>query len=1546
MGVDLDSRPDATSDDLNPGQKHADEMFSDDLSQARKQENDGDTPSDETTDSEKSLFNKDDAAAGAAGASAGAAGLVKALNGNPIGKLSVAKEFFWGSAKRKAATSGGGIAGLVIGLFSVGSMFLAGPLELIHIAQNLEQWHMSDQENAEDGRMGRAYRYFKKGMDPGETRIGWIGSNMKDKFLDDFKQMGMEPEFGAGKNYKGMTIDTTNENWEGKSPDEIKGQLTEAGISESDIVIDHDKGTVHIKDNKGMFSKTKNLNILRKMTGTQKGLMGKLRMRQFKKYGWVTWHPLAPLDKKVNQKLSDVIKEFRDKKAANYKEGMESMDINAEDSSTEEESTDKDGNKTTTDTATSDADKATAAGEAGNANEMESRFKSFGTTGKVVGGIAAVQGIICGMKGIADGIDQVRQTQVVIPLIRMGSDVLSSASQVQSGEDFNTTTLEALSKSWDDVDETSGKTVSTWDQSQSVQGEQGKSGGIEPSKTLDGIAQGIPGWLSWTQNGIIGKFCSKVAQIAGGVISLFLGAISGGLVSAVTGVVTGAVAGHFVGKAIDAVIKMMAGDTINTLASGAEWGNDVNYGSRMFSNATAAEMGGVGLSDQEAAALKTDSDAANQADFASHSIAYRLFNPNDSRTMAAAAVDNSTAIQPQNLPRTVGSLVASFGSIVKLPLTMFFGSKVSADAQPYNYGFPEYGFSEQDLNDPRFQDPYDNANKAAKILDNNSGYIDRAFKCFGVNITKGGQGWQVVPASSTGDDPTKFLALYSQNSDQYPKGDCQDRSEDWLRIRFFILDSGTLDGWACLKGDSTGCQNDGVDPAPTTASAGSATIAAFNMCQEENHPFGNGNGNCPASTGPESNKVAIVSSAILGQSGLGNQPFDIITGVEVSQPTQAGILKRLPNYASYPEKVSRNNGYAVFWNNDKFEEVTDGDLSDVTGNSGIHLDGDTDGGSHAPGFPWVELRDRSTQHLFYVMSIHSPNDTFGGAADRISNAKKFMAWAQSHSSDGATIIIGGDFNNGDQTDGGQPSAYCIMTSGGMLQHVLDMQNNKNANKACPTDHIAIDQLYVSATQGITAANWGHNENPEKGGTDHGPSWSTISYPGTDGTAAGNVSYSNPIIKGNHPDPAVIRGDDGKFYMYTTGGTASNPFQAYTSKDMVHWTASNSKTIKDPPGWLSAERWAPDVTKTGDHYTMTFSGGGYGLSCDSSHYRRIGYATASTPDGPFTYQGVLVENKSACGYAIDPDLEQINGKLILYYGSGSSISAAPITMNGNKLSVGASKVVLKKNSSESTLTEGSWVIERNGWYYLFYSTGKWNSKSGSTEYQTNVARSKDPYNFKDREVLLTGGNGFEAPGHNTVVTDDQGTDWIIYHAYQGSDNDRNVMLDKITYTTDGWPKVNDGHPSKGQQTGPYINGAGSSATASLGGAPGKSFVGADGFTSGWCTDYVKYILARHSSKYSSGSLGDGKDVANSLGKLGYTVNHTPAVHAVVSFPGPPYGNVGDHYAGHVALVGQVNSDGSIVVEESNFNNPMHYGTHTVSASEAKTLTYAHTEVGWH
>jgi arabinan endo-1,5-alpha-L-arabinosidase len=88
----------------------------------------------------------------------------------------------------------------------------------------------------------------------------------------------------------------------------------------------------------------------------------------------------------------------------------------------------------------------------------------------------------------------------------------------------------------------------------------------------------------------------------------------------------------------------------------------------------------------------------------------------------------------------------------------------------------------------------------------------------------------------------------------------------------------------------------------------------------------------------------------------------------------------------------------------------------------------------------------------------------------------------------------------------------------------------------------------------------------------------------------------------------------------------------------------------------------------------------------------------------------------------------------------------------------------------------------------------------------VARSKSPFGpFETLEqakgvphsIILQASSRWLAPGHNSIVTDAAGTDWIVYHAVDSrrprekpSDeiNTRRVMLiDRIRWV-DGWPRI--------------------------------------------------------------------------------------------------------------------------------------------------------------
>lgn len=108
--------------------------------------------------------------------------------------------------------------------------------------------------------------------------------------------------------------------------------------------------------------------------------------------------------------------------------------------------------------------------------------------------------------------------------------------------------------------------------------------------------------------------------------------------------------------------------------------------------------------------------------------------------------------------------------------------------------------------------------------------------------------------------------------------------------------------------------------------------------------------------------------------------------------------------------------------------------------------------------------------------------------------------------------------------------------------------------------------------------------------------------------------------------------------------------------------------------------------------------------------------------------------------------------------------------------------------------------------------------------------------------------------------------------------------------------------------------------------------------GQCVDFVKFRLIKNGA-FNGGSLGDGKFVVGNLGRLGYKVDRIPAVNSVFSTS-----QTSTPQWGHAGMVSAVNPDGSIVVEEYNFGNPLKYGSRTVSKKEylAKGYTFAHTE----
>jgi len=711
--------------------------------------------------------------------------------------------------RRQAA--GGGIAGLLIALILGGGSIVQGPLEFVHIAQMLDRFHFSANHDLEDGRLAKIARFINSPDKLERTRLGFVGNAVADKLEARMKENGIESSYSDKLRYgDGYTIDGNHEKYKDVSKDRTKFKervAKEYGVDPSDLIsFQTDKGHfVRINTEKmGFIAQSKLARVVLKNTdlGTISSTAG---ARIMGKRAAVTWHPIQKADQAILQTLVDATKANRDKAKAKQQAEFDKQQIDSI----------KEGDFTITGDPKVDpeADGNTDPTKVDDANKTSTAVKDFmeHPTVKITGGGVAVVGAACVAKGLSDSVVQLRQTQVVLPMIRMGVQAMSLGSQVMSGQDISAEQLGLFKEQLDTVN-SKGKVTSTWNEAESIQAEEGnentgkpipKSANVFGKSNPFNFINSVPG---------IGSVCNAANSTIGQGVGL---AFSGGPLGAAFSLAAG--------KALEttgvmeSIAQWAAGKAINPLATGADRGNFMNYGARLAANDQAVAAGGTELSNSQEVALKSATSALDETDFQSHGLAYRLFNTNDSRSLVSRLIDKQDPNVAQNVDQVATGFTGVFSSALKVPGTLF-SSIAHAAPKPYDYGFSKYGFSVEDQENPSVEDPFKNGNKAADLLDadkQSGGKLKaKAEKCFNVSIDDSSGQWDV----SGGDSTTN---LYN---DAYAGNDCNDNSSDWRTIRFFILDTETIESYDCYQSDTPtsddSCNNIGFGDSQQSSDTG------------------------------------------------------------------------------------------------------------------------------------------------------------------------------------------------------------------------------------------------------------------------------------------------------------------------------------------------------------------------------------------------------------------------------------------------------------------------------------------------------------------------------------------------------------------------------------------------------------------------------------------------------------------------------------------------------------------------------------------------------
>jgi arabinan endo-1,5-alpha-L-arabinosidase len=323
-----------------------------------------------------------------------------------------------------------------------------------------------------------------------------------------------------------------------------------------------------------------------------------------------------------------------------------------------------------------------------------------------------------------------------------------------------------------------------------------------------------------------------------------------------------------------------------------------------------------------------------------------------------------------------------------------------------------------------------------------------------------------------------------------------------------------------------------------------------------------------------------------------------------------------------------------------------------------------------------------------------------------------------------------------------------------------------------------------------------------------------------------ATYLNPILDSDFPDPAILHANDGYYYAYATqalrGGAWIN-IQMARSANLIHWEHLGD-ALPEKPEWAATTQdfWAPSVIYDGSTYFMYYS-----ATPDVCHVHERGHAlaiaTSQSPGGPFIDMGMPLLLGAGFEF-IDPMAhdDPITGKHLLYYGSGfQPIKVQELAADRMSFEPGTGPIDLiwpnGEQGSFPRLVEAAWVIQHEGYFYLFYSGD--NCCGPDAEYGVMIARSRSatgPFETLEQakgvphSLMLFKSEHWLAPGHNCIVKDKAGQDWIVYHAIdvnrprqrqEDEINSRRVMLiDRIEWR-DGWPRA--GTPSDTPQPIPIV-----------------------------------------------------------------------------------------------------------------------------------------------
>ncbi len=276
-----------------------------------------------------------------------------------------------------------------------------------------------------------------------------------------------------------------------------------------------------------------------------------------------------------------------------------------------------------------------------------------------------------------------------------------------------------------------------------------------------------------------------------------------------------------------------------------------------------------------------------------------------------------------------------------------------------------------------------------------------------------------------------------------------------------------------------------------------------------------------------------------------------------------------------------------------------------------------------------------------------------------------------------------------------------------------------------------------------------------------------------------------LVKVPFGDPFIMLWQD-KYYAY--GTHADNGIEVLISDDLQTWSVpagvTNGLALDKADVWADRFFWAPEVYHVNGKFYMYYSAD-----------EHICVATSDSPLGPFKQdiQKPMIEGEKCIDNSLFIDDD---GKPYLFFdrfNDGLNIWVAELEDNLLNIKPGTMQKCISVSQPWEEVwprvNEGSFVIKRNGVYFMTYSANSYESPFYGVGVATSTKITGPWIKYENNPIFQKPGN-LVGVGHSAMFTGKDGKLRKVFHAHNSTTqiHPRHMYITNVTFENKGGKEV--------------------------------------------------------------------------------------------------------------------------------------------------------------